>query len=77
MLHGLYKINKTIHDDLSILMVKEEARKHSENYLERLSNHCNPLAIVPLDNTNELRRLKRTVSYLIDYTLIKFCVHIC
>lgn len=51
--------NKTIHDDLKIPPVKDEIRKLSANYLERLSNHVNPLAISLLDDTEEITRLKR------------------
>ena len=51
--------NNTVHDDLSIMMVNEEAGKHVENYLERLNNHRNPLPIMLLDDTNEIRKPKR------------------
>lgn len=51
--------NKTIHNDLFIPKVKDEINRFSANYLQRLSNHCNPLAISLLDDTEEVRRLKR------------------
>ena len=51
--------NKSIHDDLFIPKILEEIRRFSENYLGRLSNHINPLAIALLDETEEVRRLKR------------------
>lgn len=51
--------NNTIHNDLHIPKVKDEINRFSENYLGRLSNHCNPCAISLLDDTEEVRRLKR------------------
>lgn len=51
--------NKTIHDDLNIPTVKDEISRFSAKYLDRLSNHINPLAISLLDDTHEVRRLKR------------------
>ena len=51
--------NKTIHDDLFIPKGKDEIRRFSENYLDRLSNHVNPLVIALLDDTDEVRRRKR------------------
>ena len=54
-----YVYNKTIHNDLFIPKITDEIKKFSANYLERLSNHCNSLAILLLHDTNEVRRLKR------------------
>lgn len=54
-----YVTNKAIHRDLKILTVTEEIKKFSTRYLDRLSNHPNLLAINLLDETEELRRLKR------------------
>lgn len=51
--------NKTIHNDLDIPMVKDEINRFSSRYMERLSSHTNPLAISLLDDTHEVRRLKR------------------
>lgn len=56
--------NSNIHNDLSIPTVKEEISRYSANYLNRLSNHPNVLAITLLDDTDELRRLKR--SHILD-----------
>lgn len=51
--------NKNIHNDLDISNVKEEIKKYSMNYLNRLSSHENILAIALLDDSEEVRRLKR------------------
>lgn len=51
--------NKIIQNDLNMSTVHEEIRRFSENYLQRLSYHANPLAISLLDDSNETRRLKR------------------
>lgn len=51
--------NKTIHNDLNIPFVTTEINKYSAKYLLRLSNHTNPLAIMLLDESNDVRRLKR------------------
>ena len=51
-----YISNKAIHDDLEIPLVKDEIKRFSKHYLDRLSNHNNPLAIMLLDDTNEVRR---------------------
>lgn len=54
-----YISNKAIHDDLEMPLVKDEIKRFSKHYLDRLSNHNNLLAIMLLDDTNEVRRLKR------------------
>ena len=54
-----YIPNKAIHDDLEMPLVKDEIKRFSKNYLDRLSNHNNLLAIMLLDDTNEVCRLKR------------------
>ena len=51
--------NKTIHNDLHMPTIKDEIKKNSENYLNRLSNHCKPLVISLLNETEEVRTLKR------------------
>lgn len=51
--------NKAIRNDLSMSTVRDEIRAASERYLQRLSDHINPLAISLLDSTTETRRLKR------------------
>ena len=58
MLLNLFQ-TKIIHNDLHMPTIKDEIKKYGENYLNRLSNHCNPLAIPLLDETEEVRRLKR------------------
>ena len=37
----------------------QKLQMRSRNYIDRLSNHCNPLVISLLDDTKEMRRLKR------------------
>ena len=54
-----YITNVNIHKDLEMPTVKEEIKKFSERYLQRLSNHSNILAINLLDDSEELQRLKR------------------
>lgn len=51
--------NCNIHNDLAIPTIKKEINRYSTNYLNRLSNHPNVLAITLLDDTDEKRRLKR------------------
>lgn len=51
--------NRNIHNDLKIPYIKDEIKKFSQNYLKRLSDHPNVLAITLLDDTDEVRRLKR------------------
>lgn len=51
--------NKRIHKDLDIPLVIDEIKKFSTRYLKRLNNHSNILAISLLDETEEVKRLKR------------------
>ena len=51
--------NVNIHKDLEMPTVKEEMKKFSERYLQRLSNHSNISAINLLDDSEELQTLKR------------------
>ena len=51
--------NKAILRDLEMVTVRDEIRRCSENYLNRLNHHQNPLAIALLDDSSETRRLKR------------------
>lgn len=60
--------NNTLHNDFKIPTVKCEIKKVSCSYLERLSNHINPLAITLLDETNTIRRLKR--NHVLDLPFI-------
>ena len=54
-----YMTNKQIHRDLKIPYIKDEINKFSTRYIDRLSNHSNVLAISLLDETEDVRRLKR------------------
>ena len=63
-----YVTNKNLHQDLKIPFIKEEIRKFSSSYLGRLSNHTNVLAITLLDETEEVRRLKR--KHVLDLPFI-------
>jgi hypothetical protein len=51
--------NTEIHDYLEIPSVIDEVKRISIDYQERLSRHVNQLAINLLDNSNDIRRLKR------------------
>lgn len=51
--------NATLHQDLQVLTVREEARNASSKYLARLELHPNPLAVNLLDNSTQTYRLKR------------------
>lgn len=51
--------NKIIHTDLDVPYVKSEIGYFSHRYLQRLSDHINPLAISLLDESEEVRRLIR------------------
>lgn len=54
-----YVSNNTLHKDTQIPFVKEEISKFSDNYLKRLENHKNYLALNLLDNSSTVYRLKR------------------
>lgn len=54
-----YVSNNQIHRDLKIPKIKDEINRFSSKYLTRLSNHSNILAITLLDETENIRRLKR------------------
>ena len=51
--------NNAIRRDLAMLNVKDEISRFNTKYLKRLSEHTNALAISLLDETDEVRRLKR------------------
>lgn len=55
-----YVTNKEIHNDLKIKWVAEVIRENAIRHEKRLLNHTNVEAILLLDITNEVRRLKRT-----------------
>lgn len=50
--------NEEIHDYLNMPTIKEELKKHTRRYVQRLANHPNPLA-TKLLNTPAVIRLKR------------------
>lgn len=54
-----YITNKAIHRDLGVPFIREEINDFSSRYLQRLSDHINPLAISLLDDSLAIRRLKR------------------
>ena len=56
--------NNCIRKDLNVLSVREEIKRFSEKYLQRLSDHINPLAVALLDDGTETRRLKR--AHILD-----------
>lgn len=51
--------NDEIHSYVDLKTVKEEIIRYSESYEKRLNGHSNWLAIELLDNSDEVRRLKR------------------
>ena len=51
--------NETIHRDLKVCYVHDEIKKCSEKYLKRLEIHPNSSAVNLLDNSMDIRRLKR------------------
>lgn len=51
--------NNNIHNDLGVPNVKSEIKTISTNYMRRLSLHPNLLALNLLDDSQEVRRLKR------------------
>lgn len=51
--------NDEIHDYLNMTTIKEEIKKFTNNYIERLASHPNPLASKLLDKTKTVHRLKR------------------
>lgn len=56
--------NSCIHNDLGIRNIRDEIVRFSSKYLTRLSNHTNTLAISLLDDSDEIRRLKR--NHILD-----------
>lgn len=54
-----YITNKNIHSDVNMKTVAEEIKSRSSKYLARLHNHVNVLAITLLDESQEIKRLKR------------------
>ena len=53
--------NNCIRKDLNELSVKDEIQRFSEKYLQRLSDHINPLAVALLDDsTRNLKTQKST-----------------
>lgn len=61
--------NNCIHNDLDVANIKDEIARLSSSYLNRLSNHTNILAIALLDDSSEVRRLKR--KHILDLPFIK------
>lgn len=54
-----YVTNKVIHRDTKMPTVQEEIRRFSQNYLHKLEDHPNYLAMSLLDNGHSRNRLKR------------------
>lgn len=54
-----YITNRTLHNDMNLLTVKEEINNTATKYQTRLETHTNYLAINLLDNSETIRRLKR------------------
>lgn len=58
-----YVRNDDIHRDLKVDVVAKVVRKHAEAHDHRLHHHVNIEAIQLLDNTNIVRRLRRTKPF--------------
>lgn len=54
-----YINNNIIHNDTKIPFVEEEIKRFSTNYIDKLYNHSNYLAVDLLDNGDDVYRLKR------------------
>ena len=62
-----YIRNDNIHKDLNMRKVKDEIKRKSNRHLNRLSNHSNVEAICLLDESHEVRRLKRHQVLYLSY----------
>jgi len=51
--------NYIIHRDLMMTSVQDEITKFARKYQKRLDKHTNPAAFQLLDNSQDIRRLKR------------------
>lgn len=58
-----YDRNDTIHRDLMMPSVQDEITKFARKHEIRLDQHTNPAAIQLLDNSQDIRRLKRRRPY--------------
>jgi len=54
-----YVTNDTLHHDLNVSYARDEIKKFSQRYADRLEEHPNTLAIDLMSETEILRRLKR------------------
>lgn len=62
-----YVRNKDLHRDLKVDSVIDTIKKHAEAHERRLHRHVNVEAIQLLDNTDIVRRLKRTKPFELVY----------
>lgn len=60
--------NNIIHNDLGVPKIVSEIKRFSTTYLNRLSSHPNLLALNLLDDSDEVRRLKR--RHILDLPFI-------
>jgi len=68
-----YVTNGTLHHDLNVPYVRDEIKKLSRRYADRLEKYLNILAIeVFLTSDAETRRLKRKLPQLLVYLAIKY-----
>jgi len=58
----VYVTNDTLHHDLNVPYVRDEMKKFSQRYADRLEEHPNTLAISLMSEADILRRLKRKQS---------------
>ncbi|VVC39684.1 Hypothetical protein CINCED_3A017564 [Cinara cedri] len=58
-----FERNDAIHRDMMLPTIAEEIQKFARKHERRLEDHINPMAIEPLDNSKDIRRLKRLKPY--------------
>jgi len=57
-----YVTNDTLHHDLNVPYVRDEIKKLSQRYADRLEEHSNTLAIDLVSDAETSRRLKRELQ---------------
>ncbi|VVC46128.1 Hypothetical protein CINCED_3A007679 [Cinara cedri] len=58
-----FERNDAIHRDMMLPTIAEEIQKFARKHERRLEDHINPMAIKLLDNSKDIRRLKRLKPY--------------
>jgi len=63
----LFTTVKQLHSYTEMPYISEAIQKSATAHADRLEDHDNPLAINLLDNSNDIRRLKRSHFYDLIY----------